>query len=151
MADTVTLSWGKPTIQVKSLDDDTATYTAFATPVEDSTQLNPTEGDKLEAKIEGGDYEAVKYKKTTYQLEFQIRQVPERTDPITDTDGVVSGEFAIQVIPEETDGLGITIERASCHVTTSYTAADGIIKTYYFDALVPSSGNATVQFETISA
>ena len=43
------------------------------TPVENSTKLTPTKGAKKEAKIEGGENEAVKYAANTYTFEFEIR------------------------------------------------------------------------------
>lgn len=148
MADTVTVGWGKPVIKVKKVNGGVA-WETFATPVEDSTTLEATQGDKMEARIEGGENEAVKYKANTYQLSFQVRQVPERTDPITDVDGVVADEYAVQVIPENPDAIGVQIDRASVNVQTSFSSQDGLIKTYTFDALKPSSG-ATVKFQAIS-
>lgn len=147
---TVTVGWGRCTIRVKKYDDDTASWESFATPVEDSTQLETEEGDKLEAAIEGGGNEAVKYKKSTYQLQFQMRQVPERTDPITDTDGVVDDEYTVQVIPENEDAIGLEIPRAAVHVQTAFDTEDGITKTYIFDALTVSDGTATITLGAIS-
>lgn len=68
MADKITISWGRPKIEVKKVGE--SEWKVFATPVEDSTQLETTQGDKLEAKIEGGENEAVRYKSNTYQLTF---------------------------------------------------------------------------------
>ena len=95
---TVTVSWGQPKIEVKKLGQEPdASWEVFATPVEGTTQLTTTQGDKIEAKIEGGENEAVKYKKNTYQLVFNVRQVPERTDPITDSECVVEDLYAVSV------------------------------------------------------
>ncbi|MDR1161270.1 MAG: hypothetical protein LBK45_02925 [Tannerellaceae bacterium] len=139
MADTITIGWGKPKIEVKKVGD--SAYVAFATPVEDSTQLETTQGDKLEAKIEGGENEAVRYKANTYQLTFQVRQAPERTDPIVDVDGVVADEYTVMVTPENPDAIGCVINRAAVNVQTTFNAAEGLVKTYTFDVLKPASGN----------
>jgi hypothetical protein len=141
MADskTVSVSWGKPKISIRKIADGEE-WKVFATPVEDSTQLNPTKGDKLEAPIEGGGNEAVKYKKNTNELVFDVRQVPERNDPITEVDGVVDGEYEIKIEPENTAALAAHIKRSACSVETKYTAADGIVKTYTFDVLQPEEG-----------
>lgn len=149
MANTVTVGWGKPTIKVKKVSGGVA-WEEFATPVEDSTTLEATQGDKMEARIEGGENEAVKYKANTYQLSFQVRQVPERTDPITEVDGVVNDEYSVQVIPENSEAIGVQIDRASVNVQTSFNAQDGLVKTYTFDALKPDTG-ATVKFQVISS
>ena len=70
------LSWGKCKIWIGKLgDSDTppSSWTEVPTPVENSTVLTGTKGDKTEAKVEGGEVEAVKYGKNTYTLTFNIR------------------------------------------------------------------------------
>lgn len=140
---TVTISWGKPKIEVKKLGQEPdASWEVFATPVEGTTQLTTTQGDKIEAKIEGGENEAVKYKKNTYQLVFNVRQVPERTDPIVDSDGVVTDEYAVRVTPENPEALGVQIDRTSVNVQKTYDAENGLVKVYTFDVLKPGTGDA---------
>lgn len=58
------IGWGKPRIFIKDLDAVSPAWEELPTPVEDSTQLTTTKGDKKEAKIEGGENEDVKYGKT---------------------------------------------------------------------------------------
>ena len=48
------LAWGKPRIFVKKLGG-SGSWIELPTPVEGSTQLSTTKGDKNEAKIEGGE------------------------------------------------------------------------------------------------
>ena len=140
---TVTVSWGQPKIEVKKLGQEPdASWEVFATPVEGTTQLTTTQGDKIEAKIEGGENEAVKYKKNTYQLVFNVRQVPERTDPIVDSDGVVTDEYAVRVTPENPEALGVQIDRTSVNVQKTYDAENGLVKVYTFDVLKPGTGDA---------
>jgi hypothetical protein len=140
MAETVvSISWGKPTIWVRKIADGEE-WKKFATPVEDSTQINPTKGDKLEAPIEGGGNEAVKYKKNTNEVVFDVRQVPERTDPITEVDGVTEGEYELKIIPENELALAAHVKRSACSVEPKYTSADGFIKSYTFDVLQPEEG-----------
>ena len=140
---TVTVSWGQPKIEVKKLGQEPeASWEVFATPVEGTTQLTTTQGDKIEAKIEGGENEAVKYKKNTYQLVFNMRQVPERTDPITDSEGVVEDEYSVRVTPENPEALGVLIDRSSVNVQKTYDAENGLVKVYTFDVLKPQTGDA---------
>ena len=47
------LSWGKPKIFVKDKETNGAIWRLLPTPVEDSTTLETSEGDTVEAKIEG--------------------------------------------------------------------------------------------------
>ena len=133
---TVTSSWGRPLIEVKQLGQSPeAEWEAFATPVDGTTQLSSEQGEKLEAAIEGGGNEAVKYKKNTYSLTFDVRQVPERTDPIEESNGVVADEYSVRITPENPNALGVLIDRASVNVQKSFTANDGLINTYTFEVL----------------
>ena len=146
---TVTVGWGKPKIEVKKLGEAPGEWQAFATPVEGTTQLTTTQGDKMEAKIEGGENEAVKYKKNTYQLVFDVRQVPERTDPIIDSDGVVADEYSVRITPENATAIGALIDRASVNVQKKFDAENGLVKTYTFDVLKASTGDS-VKFQVIT-
>ena len=63
------LSWGKCTIKIGKLQSSgeaPSSWIDIPTPVENSTKLTPTKGAKKEAKIEGGENEAVKYAANTY-------------------------------------------------------------------------------------
>lgn len=146
---TVTVGWGQPKIEVKKLGDVPGEWQAFATPVEGTTQLTTTQGDKMEAKIEGGENEAVKYKKNTYQLVFDVRQVPERTDPIIDSDGVVADEYSVRITPENATAIGALIDRASVNVQKKFDAENGLVKTYTFDVLKAPTGDS-VKFKVIT-
>lgn len=135
-------SWGKPRIVVKKKGETAAStkFVEFYTPVENSTQLTTTKGEKKEAKIEGGENEAVKYKKNTYALAAQVRIGMEngttvRKKPLADSDGVIDGEFELWLQPEEADGLGLHMETCNISVEDAYTSEDGIILTYTFEAI----------------
>lgn len=130
------LSWGKPDIYVKDLDETGAKVRKLFTPVEDSTSLETSEGDKQEAKIEGGAIEDVMYKKSTFSLSVEIRMLKGRSKPFADTDGIVAHNYELWLKPAENEGgYGIHIPKAAVNVTTSYTSADGIKQTIKFDAL----------------
>lgn len=137
---TVPLSWGKCTLFIKSSATGSK-WKRLVTPVEDSTNLATTQGDKLEAKVEGGENEAVKYKKNTYQLTFNIRKAQGRAQPIANTDGVVKNEYSVLLLPEDATTDGFYIERCSANIQDTFTAADGAIWNITMDALVPTTGN----------
>lgn len=93
------LSWGKCTIKIGKLQSSgeaPSSWIDIPTPVENSTKLTPTKGAKKEAKIEGGENEAVKYAANTYTFEFEIRAGKGRRKPVEDTDGVITGEYAVK-------------------------------------------------------
>lgn len=133
-------SWGKPRVIAKKKGVEDAPYIEFYTPAEGSTQLSTTKGDKKEAKIEGGENEAVKYNKNTYSLALQQRIGLEngttvRKKPLADSDGVIEGEYELWLQPENPDGLGMHMETCNISVEDSFTAEDGILLTYTYEAL----------------
>lgn len=147
------LAWGKCKVWTSKLEKGKpTTWKEWPTPVEDSTNLTPTKGDKKEAKIEGGEYEAVKYGKNTYLVELEVRQGNEdgtpRTKPVEDIDGVVEGEYAMKLQPEDATVAGFTIDRCIISCEDSWNTADGGRWKYTFDALKPSEGN-TVKWGVI--
>lgn len=131
------IGWGKPRIFYKELGSKTAVWKEFDTPVESSTSLATTKGDKTEAKVEGGANEAVKYAKNTYALTFNIRAAKDRQRPIDDEDGVISTGYAIALQPEAVEAPGFVMEASTASVEDSYSSADGGVWAYTFDALVP--------------
>lgn len=95
------LAWGKPRIFVKDLDEASAKWKEVPTPVENSTQLTPTKGDKKEAKVEGGENEDVRYSKNTYALAYQIRIAKGKVMPFEHDDGIIAHNYAVAVQPED--------------------------------------------------
>lgn len=131
------LTWGKPNLFVKNLDEGDANWTKLDTPKEDTTELTPTKGDALEATEEGGAIVDKKAKKSTYELAYQIFQKIGKALPFTSIDGVIEGNWAIAVQPEDTTGPGIYIGKSSISAEESYTPADGALVTYTHSAVVP--------------
>ncbi len=133
------ISWGKPKIYVKKIGSNT-TWSLVPTPVEDSTQLNTEQGERLEAKIEGGENEDVRVKRSSYELVFQVRKVKGRKAPIASVDGVVTDEYQVMVQPEDPECPGFSIDKASVNVVETFTTADGAMWEYHFNVLKPDSG-----------
>lgn len=144
------ISWGKPNIYVRKLETGkTYKWRQLKTPVENSTELVPTKGDKKEAKIEGGGNEDVINSKNTYALSMTFRLAKGETKPFEDTDGVVSDEYEVMLQPEDAAAYGIHIEKARVSLEDSYNADGGIENKYTFDAIKPSSGN-TVKWGVVA-
>lgn len=135
------LSWGKCRLLIKDLDATSGKWRELPTPIENSTILDTTKGDKKEAKIEGGENEDVRYSKNTYVLNFNIRAAKGRNKPIPDSDGVVSHNYSILILPEDETCQTIMIDKAKPSVSDGWTAEDGGIWEYAFDALKPESGD----------
>lgn len=142
------LAWGKCTIKIGKLQengDEPNSWIDIPTPIEDSTKLTPTKGKKMEAKIEGGANEAVKYGANTYLFEFEIRAGKGRKKPIDDVDGVINGEYAIKVQPEDKTVEGIRIDRSTLSLEETYDTANGVKWKYSADVLKPKTGNQVKQ------
>lgn len=154
-----TISWGKPKIFIgpsgakmyKNAEDLPSTYSAantpwqlLSTPVEDSTNLTGTQGDKTEATIEGGEAEATKFNAATFELAMNVRMaldegdayryLPDYLYKANESNGRITGydhnEFtsknvAIVVIPQEPNAPGFYCPDASVSIMETYTAADG--------------------------
>ncbi|WP_291587501.1 hypothetical protein [Bacteroides sp.] len=141
------LSWGKPTIEfAKCNGAEALEWEALGyDPVEGSTKLTPTKGEKKEAKVEGGEVEAVKYAKSTFAFEFEVRAAKGRTKPIEDLDGVIEGEYAFRLIPEDPECEGILIDRSIVSLEETFDAAEGKKWKYTVDVLKPADGGAQVK------
>lgn len=143
------IGWGKPRIFVKDLDASSPKWEELPTPVEDSTQLTTTKGDKQEAKIEGGENEDVKYGKNTYALVLNIRAAKGRKRPINGSDGVVAHYYAVALQPEDPEVPGFCMEKTTVSVEDTFTSADGGVWAYTFDALKYAAEKTQVQWGKI--
>lgn len=143
------LSWGKPRIFVKDLDTQNADWKELNTPVQDSTELQPTKGDKMEAPVEGGELEDVKYKDSTFAVVYNIRKKKGREVPIPNKNGVAMKQYAFMLQPEDPSNIGFYIERSSVSVDDTFNANDGAIWAIQHDAVAATSGN-TVKWGTVA-
>jgi hypothetical protein len=139
--ESVTLKWGKVTIEIAQIVAGViGAFTKIFTPVKGSFALNVEEGDKLEAFVEGGERIAVKKNVNRYSFEFQVYITNDLPKPIADVDGVIAGEYAIRVTPEDATLTGFLMERAAVSVTETFTSEEGHRATYTFEALKPETG-----------
>lgn len=135
------LSWGKPRIFVKSLGVENAAWKELDTPVVDTTQLSTEKGEKVEAQVEGGENEDVRYGKNTYALALTLRAAKGRNKPLPDADGIISDDYSIALQPEDPETPGLMIDRATASLEETWSAADGGQWAYTFDVLRPATGN----------
>jgi hypothetical protein len=146
------LSWGKCGIKFATSSEGKpgTTWTDFDTPKDGTSKLTPTAGTQTVAQEEGGGVVDIRNAANTYKLEFDIFAKKGKSLPsaFTINDGVISGEYAFRVIPEDDKAIGIQIDRAVVHVEENYSSADGILYHFVVDPLKPATGN-TVKFQTI--
>ncbi len=142
------ISWGKPKIvvgQMNSLKTANA-YALLPTPAEDSTQLTGQTGEKEEAKIEGGEVEAVKTKAGSSELVMKIRKAQGRQlpavllDASTD-DGYTRQNISLCLQPENVNAPGFYCGEGSVTIIDTYTAKEGAFWEITFNPVLPSSGS----------
>ena len=144
------LSWGKPDLYVRLLGNNAAVWRKLSTPKEDSTQLTTSEGDKNEAKAEGGSLVDVKYKKSSFELaaDFFIRKGEKKQ--FGEKDGLVAGNYEIYVVPaEDEEAYGMYMPKVAVSVTTNYTAADGFTQNIKFSAIEKDNNTEQMQLGVV--
>jgi hypothetical protein len=137
------LSWGKPKLEKTTSTGGVAgsTWTEIDTPKEDTCKLTVTAGSEVTATQEGGEIVDIRYNPATYVLEFDLFVKKGAARPFEDNNGIISGEYAFRLTPEDTACEGFIMPRAVVKVEESYAAADGILLHYEAKALKPANGN----------
>lgn len=155
-----TISWGKPKIFLAptganvvaagtaisaGTNNANAVWELLPTPVEDSTQLTGTQGDKTTANIEGGEAEATKYNAATFELAMNVRMALDEGDVYrylpdcmyekiggsgSDKDDpnhskYITTNVAILLLPQAENAPAFYCPDASVSIMETYTAADG--------------------------
>lgn len=142
------IGWGKPRVFVKKVGD--TSWSELPTAVEGSTSLATTKGSKTEAKIEGGENEDVRYSKNTYALTLNIRAAKARKRPFDDNDGIIEGNYEVMLQPEDAEVDGFYMQKSTVSVEDTWTAADGGVWVYTFDALKPDDNTDQVKWGVVS-
>lgn len=146
------IAWGKPKLALGKRTDDGGVPTKWGVidyVVEGTTELTVSKGDKKEAKIEGGEVEAVRYGANTYELVFNLRLFPDRTLPFVDVDGYVEGEWAIVLQPEDPKALGYQFDKCVLSTEDIFSSEDGMSIKVTASILKPATG-ATVKRKVIA-
>lgn len=141
------LSWGKCKIE-HSVSNGMAgpKWTELDTPKENTTKLTPTAGTVQEAKEEGGAVVDSRIGKNSYEFEFDLFVKKGVTRPFDDDDGVITGEHAFRVTPEDTACEGILIDRSSLRVEERYSTEEGKMLHYVAKVLKPTTGKMVKPF-----
>ena len=138
------LSWGKIALEhaISTKGAPAEQWTAIDTPKEGTTKLIPTAGTEITATEEGGEVVDSRTGKTTYQFEFDLFVKKGGTRPFEDVDGVISGEHAFRLTPEDEECEGFQIDRSTVRCEESYSTADGILLHYVAKVLKPATGKS---------
>jgi hypothetical protein len=138
------LSWGKCSLTTTTSTDGApaaeAVWTAIDTPKEDTTKITPTAGTEKTATEEGGDLVDSRFGKNSFQFEFDLFVKKNVARPFEDNDGIIAGEHAFRIAPEDTTCEGAQIDRCVVRVEESYSTADGKLLHYVAKCLKPKTG-----------
>ena len=136
------LSWGKCLIEHSTSTNGApgTDWTAIDTPKEDTTKLTPSAGTEVNATEEGGEIVDSRTGKNTYLFEFDLFVKKGKERPFEDNDGIIAGEHAFRLTPEDEDCEGLQIDRSTVRVEESYSTADGKMLHYVVRCLKPATG-----------
>ena len=138
------LPWGKYNVFVKDLDaasDSGYDWTLFPTPKEQTVAVNPSEGDKLEAKEEGGGVVDARRSKSTYEVVYELFQKKGEAHPLAakTVDGMVIGNYALAIQPaEDTAVQGIYVGKSTIGASDALSSQEGGSTTYTHSAVIPT-------------
>lgn len=131
------LDWGKC---MAIIDEGTENEIKIENIVENSTDLPTTQGEKTEARIEGGEVIATRYQRNRYSLTFQEYGQPS----IENLDGIVNGHHDVSlynVDGGESNKFLILKITAVINVQPKWTSQYGTVTQYTCDA-VRKQGNS---------
>lgn len=138
------LSWGKCSISttpsVSGAPAAGASWTDLDTPKEDTTKITASAGAEKTATEEGGAIVDTLFGKNSFQLEFDLFVKKGASRPFVDDDGVIAGEHAFRIVPEDNSCEGAQIDRSILRVEESYSTADGKLLHYVAKCLKPANG-----------
>ena len=144
------LSWGKPKVEVSKLGSGGAptTWATIEPLVQSSSKLTTAKGNKVEAKEEGGGVIDTRNDKTTYAFETEQYIVKEgQSEPISDTDGYVDGNYALRLTPEDPTTEGWIMDKTNVSIEERWDADKGKTKFYSFDAIKPETGKTVKPYK----
>ncbi|OFY44008.1 MAG: hypothetical protein A2X18_07720 [Bacteroidetes bacterium GWF2_40_14] len=139
------LTWGKPKLETTPLTDGaipaTPTWVVLPDSEKDTSQLEPKPGPEREAVNEGSETIDFAASKDGYTFTTDIFLKKGMTRPFTDNDGLIAGEHAIRLTPEDDTNEGWLISRSVVKCETRWNSAKGTMLRYIFRALKPETGN----------
>lgn len=146
------LKWGKPEIEyIKLVNGEipsSGTWSKMPNPKQGTFAINQTEGERKEAKGEGGILVDVDQASSTFTMEFDIFAAGADFElPIAAKNGTIADEYAIRFVPFDSTLAGVIFKRARVSIATSMTTEDGMLHHYTFTALQPKGENDEMMME----
>jgi hypothetical protein len=139
------LSWGKPTVSiapyVQGVLPDSPSWSNLPEIQQGTAQLQTEQGEKTEALDEGGEMVDVRFAKNKYTFSCALFIKKGDSKPIEDHDGIITTNYALKLVPEDSATVGFYLPKTSVQIQESWSSADGGLWTLTFSALKPASGD----------
>lgn len=141
------LSWGKCTIELKA-EKDTNFKKLPSAPVQDSTSVNPNQGEVKKAPLEGGEsYSTLRLNGDySFKADFYVGSDEDLSTWFGGvTEGPLPGDYGVKIVPDLKGAKVIQLDRTILSVSKSYTADKGILLHLEGDVLAPRDGSDMVK------
>lgn len=148
---TMKINLGKPKISFAESNGAGANgnWTVIDTPRENTTTLDTTDGDVVEATEEGGEVVEHIEGADKYTLNFEVFVKKGTPLPFNDIDGVIQGEYAFKVeAARDSSAPSFQIDRATVNASLQYAPNDSLRVKYAVTALKPTDNSKTVKLIT---
>ena len=139
MAATKVIGWGKCKAKHTPAGEN-ATATEHSDIVEGSTALSVEEGTEQEALIEGGEAEARKKQPDKYVLDYE-RRIGSASEV---TPGFTEDAGTIEIEPEQTGAVGVTLTGVSLYISLSFDSTDGLKAHYKYKTKGATDANGAL-------
>ena len=139
MAATKVIGWGKCKAKHTPAGEN-ATATEHSDIVEGSTALSVEEGTEQEALIEGGEAEARKKQPDKYVLDYE-RRIGSASEV---TPGFTEDAGTIEIEPEQTGAVGVTLTGVSLYISLSFDSTDGLKAHYQYKTKGATDANGAL-------
>lgn len=104
---------------------------------EGATTLTTEEGETKTLKNAKGNNVDSRKMPSSYSLETKVLRIKTETQPFTATNGIVQGEFAMRLIPEDPTSIGIQFDRCGISVNKEWDEENGLCDVITVSALMP--------------
>lgn len=133
------IGWGKCKAKHTPAGEN-ATATEHSDIVEGSTALSVEEGTEQEALIEGGEAEARKKQPDKYVLDYE-RRIGSASEV---TPGFTEDAGTIEIEPEQTGAVGVTLTGVSLYISLSFDSTDGLKAHYQYKTKGATDANGAL-------
>lgn len=142
------IGWGKPKIETCPSVNGKANnaWQEIDTPKQNTFNIDTELGAVTEAIEEGGNVVDSRTAANKYFVEWDQFVKKGKKLPFEDFNGIIEGEHALRVTPEDADNVGFLVERCTIRATKKFTSEEGTIVHYKAQILKPAEGQMLKEY-----